>query len=284
MARLVKTIEDMKSEVKKQRCGGKTIGLVPTMGFLHEGHVSLIKASVRNNDFTVASIFVNPTQFGQNEDYDKYPRDMKRDFKIAEEAGLDVVFAPTVSDMYPCGFDTSIVVNGISKILCGKSRPGHFQGVATVVNKLFNIIEPDRAYFGQKDAQQVAVIKKMVEDLNMNLEVVVCPTIRESDGLAMSSRNVFLAPEERKAAAVLPKALFEVEVSIMDGERNKEKLLSEVIKRIKENRLIEVDYVDIRHADTFESFDELKGKVLAAAAIKVGTTRLIDNIVIEVPE
>ena len=193
--RLIDKISDMKAIIRSNRTMGKTIGFVPTMGYLHEGHLSLANKSVQDNDFTVMSIFVNPTQFGPNEDFEKYPRDMERDLRLAESAGVDVVFAPGVAEMYPEKYKTYVNVEDITGVLCGLSRPGHFRGVTTVVNKLFNIIEPHRAYFGQKDAQQVIVIKKMVRDLNMNLEIVTCPIIREIDGLAMSSRNVYFNSE-----------------------------------------------------------------------------------------
>jgi len=196
--RVIETISDLKAIIRTQKNLGRVIGLVPTMGYLHEGHLSLVNMSRQNNDYTVMSIFVNPTQFGPNEDFDRYPRDLERDLKLAEAAGVDVVFAPSVKEMYPDGYKTYVNVEGITEVLCGKSRPGHFRGVTTIVTKLFNIVEPHRAYFGQKDAQQVAVIKKMVKDLNMNVEIITCPIVREEDGLAMSSRNVYLSPEERK--------------------------------------------------------------------------------------
>ncbi|GAE89106.1 pantoate-beta-alanine ligase [Acetivibrio straminisolvens JCM 21531] len=209
--RVIETISDLKAIVRTQKSMGRTIGFVPTMGYLHEGHLSLVNMSLQNNDYTIMSIFVNPTQFGPNEDFDRYPRDMERDLKLAESAGVDVVFAPSVKEMYPDGYNTYVNVEGITEVLCGKSRPGHFRGVTTIVAKLFNIVEPHRAYFGQKDAQQVAVIKKMVRDLNMNIEIITCPIVREEDGLAMSSRNVYLSPEERKSALILSKSLMESE-------------------------------------------------------------------------
>jgi len=277
-----KTISELKSELKNIRKEGKTVGLVPTMGFLHEGHLSLAKASSEENDITVMSIFVNPTQFGPNEDFESYPRDLSRDMRLAEEAGVDIIFAPTSEEMYPEGFNTFVDVYGITEKMCGKSRLGHFRGVCTVVNKLFNIVEPDRAYFGQKDAQQAAVIKKMVKDLNMNLSIVICPIVREKDGLAKSSRNIYLNPEERKAALVLYKSLKKAEEAIKNGERD-----IQTVKRIMENtiageKLAEIDYIEICDADTLGDIEKINGRVLIALAVKIGKTRLIDNIILEV--
>lgn len=280
--RFVDTISDMKAIIRSNRSMGKIIGFVPTMGYLHEGHLSLVNKSVQDNDFTVMSIFVNPTQFGPNEDFEKYPRDMKRDLTLAESAGVDVVFAPEVAEMYPDKYKTYVNVEDITKVLCGSSRPGHFKGVTTVVNKLFNIVEPNKAYFGQKDAQQVIVIKKMVRDLNMNLEVVTCPIIREQDGLAMSSRNVYLNSDERKAAVILSKSLFETEQLIKQGEKSKEKVVKYLKDRINSEKLADIDYVEVVGADDLEKIEQLEGSVLIALAVKFGKTRLIDNIMVEV--
>jgi pantoate--beta-alanine ligase len=281
--RVVETVSGLKAIIRAQKTAGKTIGFVPTMGYLHEGHMSLVRASVAENDFTVMSIFVNPTQFGVNEDFDKYPRDMKGDSEKAEKNGVDVLFAPSVEEMYLAGYSTYVEVTGeITAKLCGKSRPGHFRGVATVVTKLFNLVEPNKAYFGQKDAQQAAIIKKMAKELDMNLEVITCPIVREADGLAMSSRNVYLNAEERKAALVLSASLFDAEVRIKAGERNADKLLDGILKRIRSESLAQTEYVSIVNADTLEDIKQIKGKVLIALAVKFGKTRLIDNISVEV--
>lgn len=280
--RLVDTISDMKAIIRSNRTMGKTIGFVPTMGYLHEGHLSLANRSVQDNDCTVMSIFVNPTQFGPSEDFEKYPRDMERDLSLAESAGVDVVFAPSVAEMYPEEYKTYVNVEDITGVLCGLSRPGHFRGVTTVVNKLFNIIEPNKAYFGQKDAQQVIVIKKMVRDLNMNLEIVTCPIIRESDGLAISSRNVYLNSEERKAAVILSKSLFEVEEIIKQGERSCVKVVQYLKDRIKSEDLAEIDYVEVVSVNGLEAIEQIRESVLIALAVRFGRTRLIDNIMMEV--
>ncbi|MCX8130224.1 MAG: pantoate--beta-alanine ligase [Clostridia bacterium] len=280
--RIIETINDLKAIVRTRKKEGKSIGLVPTMGYLHEGHTSLIKASKHDNDFTVLSIYVNPTQFGVNEDFSKYPRDMDRDSKIAEEAGVDVIFAPSDKEMYPEDYKSYVTVEGITEKLCGKSRPGHFKGVTTVVAKLFNIVEPDNAYFGQKDAQQVIVVKKMVKDLNMNLKIVICPIIREQDGLAMSSRNVYLGKEERKAALVLSRSLVEVEGIIKDGERSGEKVIEYLKSRIMSEKIANVDYISVVDAESLEEVNTIKKKTLIALAVKFGNTRLIDNVIVEV--
>lgn len=280
--RFIDTISDMKAIIRSNRSMGKIIGFVPTMGYLHEGHLSLVNKSVQDNDLTVMSIFVNPTQFGPNEDFEKYPRDMQRDLTLAESAGVDVVFAPDVSEMYPDKYKTYVNVEDITEVLCGSSRPVHFKGVTTVVNKLFNIVEPHKAYFGQKDAQQVIVIRKMARDLNMNLEVVTCPIIREQDGLAMSSRNVYLNSDERAAAVILSKSLFETEQLIRQGEKSKEKVVGYLKDRINGEKLASTDYVEVVSADDLETVEQLEGSVLIALAVRFGKTRLIDNIVVEV--
>jgi len=280
--KIVKTIKEVREIVSQQYKNGRTVGLVPTMGYLHKGHLSLVEEARRNNDFIIMSIFVNPTQFGKNEDFDKYPRDLERDAALAEKAGVDVIFYPEIEEMYPEGYKTYVNVEDITEILCGKSRPGHFRGVTTVVSKLFNIVKPHRAYFGQKDAQQVAVIKKMVKDLNFDIEIVTCPIVREEDGLAMSSRNVYLDEQQRKSALILSKSLFEAQKQILDGEHDKQKVLDSIIKMLHTEECAEIDYVEIVNADTLEDIEEIKGKVLIALAVKIGTTRLIDNIVVEV--
>jgi len=280
--RVIENIGDMKAVIKSQKAAGKSIGFVPTMGYLHEGHISLVKASTGENDFTVMSIFINPTQFGPNEDFEKYPRDFERDCRMAEDAGVDVVFAPKAKEMYPEGYRTYVDVTGITGVLCGKSRPGHFKGVTTVVTKLFNIVEPDKAYFGQKDAQQLTVIKKMVWDLNMDLEIVTCPIVREADGLAMSSRNVYLNAQERSAALVLSQSLFKAELLVKSGERSTENILKSIEDNIASNKLVNVDYIEAVDADTLDPVESIGKRTLVALAARVGATRLIDNIILEV--
>lgn len=280
--RIIETVADMKAVIKSQKQSGKSIGLVPTMGYLHQGHISLVKHSTAENDFTVVSIFVNPTQFGPNEDFDKYPRDLEKDLKLAQQAGVDIIFAPSVKEMYPESYKTYVAVEGITEVMCGKSRPGHFRGVTTVVTKLFNIITPTKAYFGQKDAQQVAVIKQMVKDLNMNLEIITCPIIREADGLAMSSRNVYLNSEERKAALILSQSLLNAQKLVDSGERSKEKLYKSIFEQISSESLANIEYIEIVDADTLENVNNIEKRALVALAVRFGNTRLIDNIILEV--
>jgi pantoate--beta-alanine ligase len=261
------------------------------MGYLHEGHQSLIKRSVAENDKTIVSIFVNPTQFAPTEDLDKYPRNLEGDTELCEKTGVDIIFAPENEEMYAEDFSTFVDMGvdksglGLTTELCGKSRPTHFRGVCTVVNKLFNITTPDRAYFGQKDAQQLAVIKRMVRDLNMNVEIVGCPIVRESDGLAKSSRNVYLSPEERKSALVLSKAIFAGEKLIQAGERNPENIITAMTKIIESEPLAKIDYIEIVDGDTVEKIEKtttIKGTILTAIAVFIGKTRLIDNFIYEV--
>lgn len=280
--RVIETVADLKAVIRMQKKTGKSIGLVPTMGYLHEGHISLVKTSIHDNDFTIISVFVNPTQFGPNEDYSNYPRSIEKDSRMAAAAGADIIFAPSAKEMYPEGYSTFVNVEGITEIMCGKSRPGHFRGVATVVLKLLNIVEPDNAYFGQKDAQQVAVIKRMTKDLNINAKIIVCPIVREQDGLALSSRNLYLNSEERKAALVLSKSLFEAENQIKNGERSKEKIIEAIKRSILEEKLANIDYVTIVDADTLNEISRIDRKVLIALAVKIGGTRLIDNVIVEV--
>lgn len=277
--RTITSIKDLKNAIKASKLSGKTVGFVPTMGYLHDGHASLLKYSIEDNEYTVLSIFVNPIQFSVNEDFSKYPRDIARDVHIAEGLGVDIIFVPTVEEMYPEGFKTCVEIEQITNKLCGATRPGHFKGVATVVNKLFNIIGPDRAYFGQKDAQQAAVIKQMVKDMNMNVEIIVCPIVREADGLAMSSRNVYLSPGEKKAATILSETLFAAGKLIQDGERDKGKVLGFITSQISSEPLARIEYTDIVNADTLEDIKVIQGRVLVALAVKIGNTRLIDNIV-----
>ncbi|KNZ68869.1 pantoate/beta-alanine ligase [Thermincola ferriacetica] len=280
--RLLKTIEEAKAYIKEVKTAGRSVGFVPTMGYLHEGHLQLMKVARRECDTVIISIFVNPIQFGVNEDYDKYPRDLTRDCELAASVGVDAVFAPTAAEMYPSGYATFLEVEGLTEKLCGLSRPGHFRGVTTVVTKLFNIVQPDIAYFGQKDAQQVLVIKKMVADLNMNLTVKTVETVREADGLAMSSRNTYLNKEERQAALVLYKSLQKARDMIRAGERQKSRVIAAMEALIKAEPLARIDYVDILSIPDLRDIEELKGEILIALAVYIGNTRLIDNFMLEV--
>ena len=278
---IVKTIESIRKLVKAARIEGKKIGLVPTMGALHVGHVSLIKAAVKNCDFVVVSIFVNPTQFGPGEDFEKYPRPLEADLEICKKAGVDVVFAPTPEEMYPDKNITWVNVEKLTDKLCGRSRPGHFRGVTTVCAKLFNIVTPDIAFFGQKDAQQSVVIKQMVADLNMPLEIVICPTIRESDGLAVSSRNQYLNKRQRQDAAWLYKSLQKSLEMVNADTIDTEKIISEMKKILNQKSSIEVEYINIVNYETLEDINRIAGKVIVAIAVKLGPARLIDNILID---
>lgn len=257
-----------------------SVGCVPTMGYLHQGHLELARRSKAENNYTTASIFVNPTQFGPKEDLASYPRDLDRDLSMLDTEGVDLVFTPSGDEMYPDGFDTWIEVKGVSERLEGAARPGHFKGVTTVVSKLFNIMEPTRAYFGQKDAQQVAVVQKMVRDLDMNVDVVVVPTVREADGLAMSSRNVYLSPEQRKAAVVLWRALSLAEDMWLQGERNAENLRREMKSLIGNEPQANVEYVSVADASTLEEMTLVDRKAVISMAVRFGKTRLIDNIIL----
>jgi len=258
-----------------------TVGLVPTMGFLHEGHLSLIRRAREECDHVVVSIFVNPTQFGPKEDLSKYPRDIDRDLKLIEPLGADLVWMPTPEIMYPKGYQTWVEVEAITKLLEGAMRPGHFKGVTTVVAKLFNGVQPHKAYFGQKDAQQAAVIRQMTRDLNFPIEIVVCPIVREPDGLAMSSRNVYLDAEQRKAATVLFRSLSAAKALYESGERDAEKVRGKMKEVLAGEPLAEVQYVSCADYDTLEELTEIKGKALLSMAVYVGKTRLIDNFVLE---
>ena len=278
MIPVVKTIDEIRSAVKTAKGQGKTVGLVPTMGFLHEGHKSLIVRAVSENDFVVVSDFVNPTQFGPNEDFESYPRDIEKDRLLCEEAGADIIFNPEPSEMYDNAL-TTVSVDKITKTLCGASRPIHFAGVATVVSKLFNIVAPDRAYFGEKDAQQLLVIKKMVKDLNFDIDIIGCPIIREDDGLAKSSRNTYLNPDERKAALCLSRALNIGKAMIDSGETSAKAVKDAIISEIEKEPLSRIDYVEIADLDTLESTDKTEG-ILCAIAVYIGKTRLIDNFII----
>lgn len=279
--KVVKTIEEVREAVKGWRKEGLTVGLVPTMGFLHEGHESLIVRAVKENDRIVVSDFVNPTQFGPGEDLESYPRDINRDAALCENAGADLIFNPEPSEMYTDNACTFVDMSGLTGELCGKTRPIHFRGVCTVVSKLFNIVMPDRAYFGQKDAQQLAVIKQMVRDLNFDIEIVGCPIIREEDGLAKSSRNTYLNEEERKAALVLSKAVKLGEKMAKDGEKSADKIISEMKAVIEAEPLAKIDYVKAVNAVSIVPVSEMKPPVLVAMAVYIGKTRLIDNFIYE---
>ena len=270
----------MRAACREIRQSGKRLGFVPTMGALHAGHISLVQAARSQCAAVAASVFVNPTQFGPNEDLSKYPRDLERDRGLLEKEGVDLLFAPTAEEMYPAGAVTWVTVEGLSERLEGKSRPGHFRGVTTIVSKLFNIVEPDRAYFGQKDAQQAVIIRKMVRDLDMGVEVVVCPTVRETDGLALSSRNVYLNPEERKQALVLYRALCRVQALADRGERDAAKLLEAASQVFADEKPVQLDYFEIVDKDSLEPVKDISRGALVVAAARVGKTRLIDNLVL----
>ena len=257
------------------------IGLVPTMGFLHEGHLSLVRQARADSNFVVVSIFVNPSQFGPAEDFDTYPRDFDRDCRLLEAEGVDLLFAPAVEEMYPKGNTTFVEVTGnLTKGLCGASRPGHFRGVTTVVSKLFNVVGPHRAYFGQKDAQQLAVIKRLASDLNWGIEIVGMPIIREADGLAMSSRNRKLTPEERRSATLLYRALQLAKARIEAGERNAERVMGIIREIIGKEKLARIDYIEIVSLNDFEPVNQIEGEILIALAVFIGETRLIDNLLL----
>jgi len=274
---VIKTIAEIR-KLRQQVSG--SVGLVPTMGFLHEGHLALVKHARAENSTVVVSIFVNPTQFAPSEDFATYPRDLNRDLELLEREKTDIVFAPSCEEMYPSEYSSWVDVERVTEHLEGAHRPGHFRGVATVVAKLFNIVQPTRAYFGQKDAQQAVVIKRMVTDLNMNLEIVAVPTVRESDGLAMSSRNIYLNPEERQTATVLFKALSLAQQSWQDGEKDANTIRQQMTLLIQKEPLAQIDYVSIADAKTLEELKLLDHPSLASLAVKIGKTRLIDNMLL----
>lgn len=275
------TVEDVKAQVRQWKKEGLTVGLVPTMGYLHEGHESLIKRAVAENDRVVVSVFLNPTQFAPNEDLASYPRDFEADTKLCEGAGAALVFHPEPSEMYAEDACTFVDMTAVTKELCGKSRPIHFRGVCTVVNKLMNISMADRAYFGQKDAQQLAVIRRMVRDLNMNVEVVGCPIIREADGLAKSSRNTYLSEEERKAGLVLSQAVKLGQKLVAEGEKSAAAVTGAMSELISAEPLAKIDYVSMVSWDSIEPVETIEGPVLVAMAVYIGKTRLIDNFIYE---
>ena len=278
--KIVSTIEEVRAQVKEWKKEGQSIGFVPTMGYLHEGHMSLIDAA-GENDKVVVSIFVNPMQFGPMEDLASYPRDLEHDAKLCEEHGVDLIFHPTPEEMYGGQFYSYVDMDVLTKELCGLSRPVHFRGVCTVVTKLFNIVTPDRAYFGQKDAQQLAVIKRMVKDLNMPLTITGCPIIREADGLAKSSRNTYLSIEEREAALVLSRSIFLGKEMVEKGERDCKKILAAMTAEIEKEPLAKIDYVKIVDLDTVQQVEKIDRGILAAIAVYIGKTRLIDNFMYE---
>lgn len=269
---------DVQKAAREWKKEGLSIGLVPTMGYLHDGHRSLIHKAVEQNDRVIVSIFVNPIQFGPNEDLDNYPRDLEADTAVCESEGVDIIFHPEPKDMYGDHFLTHVEVDEITKVLCGRSRPVHFKGVTTVVNKLMNISKADRAYFGQKDAQQLAVVKKMVKDLNIDIEVVGCPIVREEDGLAKSSRNKYLSPEERKAAVVLSRSLNRAHALMNEGERNADKIRSTISDELSKEPFADPEYVSVVDSETLQDIKgDINDPVLVAIAVRIGSTRLIDN-------
>jgi pantoate--beta-alanine ligase len=274
---VVTTIKEVREIVGNWKKEGKSVGFVPTMGYLHEGHGSLITEARKNNDKVAVSIFVNPMQFGPSEDLESYPRDLEKDSAFCESLGADLIFHPEPEEMYHDNFSSYVDMNVLTEELCGLSRPVHFRGVCTVVNKLFNIVQPDRAYFGQKDAQQLAIIKHMVEDLNMNIEVIGCPIVREDDGLAKSSRNTYLSEEERKAALILSKTIFLGQKLVEEGERDAVKLVEIMKQNIETEPLAKIDYVKAVDGLTMQQVTEIKQPTLVAMAVYIGKTRLIDN-------
>lgn len=274
--KIVETIEEVRKQVKEWKKEGLTVGLVPTMGYLHEGHQSLMEAARKENDKVVVSIFVNPMQFGPTEDLAEYPRDLDHDAEVCEKAGVDLIFHPEPEEMYAPDFCSFVDMTGLTEGLCGKTRPIHFRGVCTVVSKLFHIVQPDRAYFGQKDGQQLAVVRRMVRDLNMDIEIVGCPIVREEDGLAKSSRNTYLSPEERKAALILSKTIA-LGKKMAETEKDAQKVVEAMKKNIETEPLAKIDYVEAVDAVSMEPVKTLDGECMLAMAVYIGKTRLIDN-------
>lgn len=277
----INTVKELQGAIGSEKAKGKKIGFVPTMGYFHEGHLALMREAKKRSDIVIVSIFINPTQFGPNEDLDKYPRDLERDRKMAKSVGTDILFVPSVVEMYPDGYATYIKVTGITDVLCGKSRPGHFEGVATVVAKLLNIVSPDVAFFGQKDWQQLAVIKRMVCDLNIDVEIVGIPTVREVDGLAMSSRNTYLSPKEREAALILSKSLSLAHDIVRSGGADADRLAAAIKEKIEAEELVELEYLEICDPESLAPVDRLEADTLIAVAARVGGTRLIDNTIVQ---
>ena len=278
--KVVKTVKEVRDIVSAWKKEGLTVGFVPTMGFLHEGHKSLIRKSESQNDRTVVSVFVNPIQFGPNEDLEAYPRDLNRDMKAVEESGGDLIFNPEPEEMYPGHFTSFIDTTETTELLCGAVRPVHFRGVCTVVGKLFNIVTPDRAYFGQKDAQQLATVKRFVRDLNFPVEIVACPIVREADGLAKSSRNTYLNPEERKAALILSQSLKKGQEAIEQGERDSQKVIDIIRENLQTEPLARIDYVEVVDFENIQRTPVIEGETLVAIAVYIGKTRLIDNFIV----
>ena len=276
---VVKTIQEVREIVKGWRKEGLSVGLVPTMGFLHEGHQSLIAKSVDDNDRTVVSVFVNPIQFGPSEDLEAYPRDLNHDMAAVEAMGGDLIFNPEPSEMYPTHFTTFVDTTETTELLCGARRAGHFRGVCTVVSKLFNIVGPDRAYFGQKDAQQLATVRRFVRDLNFDLEIIACPIVREADGLAKSSRNTYLSAEERRAALILSKSLKLGQTAVENGERNASAIIKIINDSLQTEPLARVDYVEVVDLSNVQRVETIEGETLVAIAVYIGKTRLIDNFI-----
>ena len=275
------SVQETREVIGNWKKRGFSVGLVPTMGYLHPGHMSLIERARKENDMVVVSIFVNPIQFGPNEDLDKYPRDMAHDREVCEKAGAELIFAPEPSEMYPSENLVFVDIKELGNGLCGAKRPGHFRGVCTVVSKLFNIVLPDRAYFGEKDAQQLAIIRRMVKDLNFGTEIVSCPIVREPDGLAMSSRNLYLSPEERKAALSLSRSLSAAKELMRKGEKDSVKIREAIVAGISSEPLVKIDYAEIVDSADLSPVEKIEKPVLAAAAVYFGKTRLIDNFTFE---
>ncbi|HEY2421301.1 MAG TPA: pantoate--beta-alanine ligase [Neobacillus sp.] len=280
--KVVTTIKDMQAEIFKHKSQAKSVGFVPTMGFLHEGHLTLLRNARQENDLVVLSIFVNPLQFGPNEDFATYPRDFERDRSLAEAENVDYLFYPTVEEMYPNPSSVKVTVQDRTEVLCGKSRPGHFDGVATVIIKLFNTIMPTRAYFGKKDAQQVAVIEGLIADLHFPVQIVPVDIVREEDGLAKSSRNVYLSPEDRRQATILYKSLIAAKKAISEGERSPSRLIDLINKIITKQTKGIIDYVEILTYPQLKPLKKLEGTIIIALAVKFTTVRLIDNLIFEV--
>lgn len=277
---IVNRIQRMKEIIKDIKKENKTIGFVPTMGCLHQGHLSLVREARRMSDYVIVSIFVNPKQFGPNEDYEKYPRDITKDAELLSQENVDYIFYPSVEEMYPENYKTYVIVEDLSDKLCGKTRPGHFRGVTTIVLKLLNIIQPNFAYFGQKDAQQTVIIKRMIKDLNLDTELIILPIVREPDGLAMSSRNLYLNPEERRAATILFKSLQKAKEVIKEGEKKSNKIIEEMKKIITTEPLAKIDYIEIVDLENLSPLKFINKTALIALAVYIGETRLIDNIIV----
>jgi pantoate--beta-alanine ligase len=282
--KVITSIDKMKKTARRLKSQGKTIGFVPTMGFLHPGHLSLVRESCQRADKTVVSIFVNPAQFGPGEDFKDYPRDLKRDSELLEREGVDYLFVPEPDEMYPEGYRTYVEVRELQNRLCGRSRPTHFQGVCTVVLKLFNIVNPDISFFGQKDAQQTIIIKRMARDLNSDVAIEVLPTVREKDGLALSSRNIYLNPEQRKAALVLSRSLREAEAMLEKGERNAAAILNRMREVISQEPQARIDYIEIVDMEELKPVARIEKQALAALAVFLGRARLIDNTILRIKE